>query len=246
MIQVLLVEDEEMTMNLLKIIVNWEEFHMKLIGCASNGRDALFFIREKKPDLIVTDIKMPIMDGLKLAEEVHLNYPDIKVMLVTAYDDIRLAQQALRNGVVDFILKPLKRQEMKEALERICVKIKQEQPDNEAPALIEQIKAYLEEHYAEETLSLSDTAEKFYLNPSYLSRTFRKKTGVNFIDYLNEIRIRHACDYLAEDEWKIYEIASMVGIPNPDYFSRCFRKKMGISVKDYRTGKKSTENSKNS
>lgn len=246
MIQVLLVEDEEMTMNLLKIIVNWEEFHMKLIGCASNGQDALFFIREKKPDLIVTDIKMPIMDGLKLAEEVHLNYPDIKVMLVTAYDDIRLAQQALRNGVVDFILKPLKRQEMKEALERICVKIKQEQPDNEAPALIEQIKAYLEEHYAEETLSLSDTAEKFYLNPSYLSRTFRKKTGVNFIDYLNEIRIRHACDYLAEDEWKIYEIASMVGIPNPDYFSRCFRKKMGISVKDYRTGKKSTENSKNS
>ena len=107
MIRVLLVEDEEMTMNLLKIIVNWEEFQMKIVGCASNGQAALFMIPEAKPDIVITDIKMPIMDGLKLSEEIRNQYPNIKVMLVTAYDDIRFAQEAMRAGAVDFILKPL-------------------------------------------------------------------------------------------------------------------------------------------
>lgn len=77
MIRVLLVEDEEMTMNLLKIIVNWEEFQMKIVGCASNGQAALFMIPEAKPDIVITDIKMPIMDGLKLSEEIRNQYPNI-------------------------------------------------------------------------------------------------------------------------------------------------------------------------
>lgn len=242
MIKVLLVEDEEMTMNLLKIIVNWEEFHMKIVGCASNGRDAILMLSQVEPDLVVTDIKMPIMDGLTLAKEIQLRYPEMKVMILTAYDDIRLAQQALRTGVVDFILKPLKRQEMREALERVGEKI---YPQDQPLSLVERVANYMEEHYAEESLSLSGVAQEFHLNPSYLSRIFRKEKEVGFIDYLNEIRIRHACNYLNSGGRKIYEIAELVGIPNPDYFSRCFRKKMGVSIKEYKKSKNSTENGKN-
>ena len=223
MIRVLLVEDEEMTMNLLKIIVNWEEFQMKIVGCASNGQAALFMIPEAKPDIVITDIKMPIMDGLKLSEEIRNQYPNIKVMLVTAYDDIRFA-----------------RQEMREALVRIGNKVEK----NENSETIEQIKDYLEKHYTDSTVSLTSVAEVFFLNPSYLSRIFKQKTGITFIDYLNEVRIQHACDYLLRSDLKIFEIAEKVGIPNPDYFGKCFRKKMGVSIKEYRKGKKSAEKSK--
>ena len=240
MIRVLLVEDEEMTMNLLKIIVNWEEFQMKIVGCTSNGQAALFMIPEAKPDIVITDIKMPIMDGLKLSEEIRNQYPNIKVMLVTAYDDIRFAQEAMRAGAVDFILKPLKRQEMREALVRIGNKVEK----NENSETIEQIKDYLEKHYTDSTVSLTSVAEVFFLNPSYLSRIFKQKTGITFIDYLNEVRIQHACDYLLRSDLKIFEIAEKVGIPNPDYFGKCFRKKMGVSIKEYRKGKKSAEKSK--
>ena len=240
MIRVLLVEDEEMTMNLLKIIVNWEEFQMKIVWCASNGQAALFMIPEAKPDIVITDIKMPIMDGLKLSEEIRNQYPNIKVMLVTAYDDIRFAQEAMRAGAVDFILKPLKRQEMREALVRIGNKVEK----NENSETIEQIKDYLEKHYTDSTVSLTSVAEVFFLNPSYLSRIFKQKTGITFIDYLNEVRIQHACDYLLRSDLKIFEIAEKVGIPNPDYFGKCFRKKMGVSIKEYRKGKKSAEKSK--
>ena len=92
---------------------------------------------------------MPIMDGLKLSEEIRNQYPNIKVMLVTAYDDIRFAQEAMRAGAVDFILKPLKRQEMREALVRIGNKVEK----IENSETIEQIKDYLEKHYTDSTVS---------------------------------------------------------------------------------------------
>ena len=177
---------------------------------------------------------------LKLSEEIRNQYPNIKVMLVTAYDDIRFAQEAMRAGAVDFILKPLKRQEMREALVRIGNKVEK----NENSETIEQIKDYLEKHYTDSTVSLTSVAEVFFLNPSYLSRIFKQKTGITFIDYLNEVRIQHACDYLLRSDLKIFEIAEKVGIPNPDYFGKCFRKKMGVSIKEYRKGKKSAEKSK--
>ena len=192
-------------------------------------------MQEEMPDLVVTDIKMPIMDGIALAEEIMEKYPAVKVIIVTAYDDFKYAQKALRAGAVDFILKPLKRQEVKDALLRVGRQI--ETVEEGAKDVIDQIRDYMEENYAQSSLSLSKVAEKYYLNSSYLSRTFRKKTGVPFVEYLNKIRIKHACDYLKSGNWKVYEIAEKVGIPNPDYFGRCFRKYMGISVNDYKKSK---------
>lgn len=246
MIRVLIVEDEISTLNLLKIIVDWEEFHMKIVGTASNGREALFLIPEIQPDLIVTDIKMPIMDGIELAEEVHKQNPDIKVMVVTAYEDIRLAQRALRSGVIDFILKPLKRQEIKDALVRAenLFTGSESQEEEEQQDLMEQVKVFLDENYFRKELSLPVIAEKYYINPSYLSRAFSKRYGITLIEYLNRIRIEHACHYLEDGSWKIYQVAERVGIPNPDYFTKCFKKVMGISVKDYKK-EKNDENLRN-
>lgn len=237
LIKVLLVEDEISTRKLLNIIVNWEEFHMYICGEASNGREALFKIEKDHPDLVVTDIRMPILDGIALAKEIQKRYPDIKVMIITAYDDFSYAQDALRIGVVDFILKPLKRQEVKEALIRVGMQFHTDPEGKED--VIKCVQEYLHEHFAESTLSLAAVAEKFYLNSSYLSRIFKERTGTTLVEYLNKIRIHHACRYLDAGGWKIYEIAEKVGIPNADYFGRCFRKIMGISAKEYCNGKKS-------
>lgn len=232
MIKVLIVEDEAGARNLLKIIVNWEEFHMKIIGEASNGREALFHMEKELPDLVVTDIKMPIMNGIELAEEIMKRYPSVKVIIITAYDEFRYAQQAIRAGAADFILKPMKRQEVKEALIKISGQI--EKAEESVPDVMEQVRNYLEEHYAESDLSLSSVAEIFYLNPSYLSRAFRKKHEMTLVECLNKIRLEKACDYLKSGDFKVYEVAEKVGIPNPDYFGRCFRKYTGMSVNDYR------------
>lgn len=243
MIKVLIVEDEIGTRNLLKIIVDWEEYHMKIIGEASNGREALFSIEKEIPDLVVTDIKMPVMDGITLAEQIMMRFPLIKVIIITAYDDFQYAQRALRAGAVDFICKPLKRQEVKAALLRVGKQV--EKADESVADVMEQIRNYLEEHYMESDLSLSEVAEIFYLNPSYLSRAFRKKNGVTLVEYLNNIRLEHACNYLQTDGLKVYQIAERVGIPNPDYFGRCFRKYTGMTANEYRKSKNSEDFSQN-
>ena len=235
MIKVLIVEDEESTRNLLKIIVNWEEFHMKITGEASNGVEALFRIKEEMPDIVITDIKMPIMDGITLAEEIMKMHKRIKVIIVTAYDDFQYAQKALRAGAIDFILKPLKRQEIKEALVRVACQFGKSEDDRD---VVDQITDYLEENYADSSLSLAAVSEKFFMNPSYLSRIFRKKKGVTLVEYLNSIRLRHACDQLKTGDWKVYQIAEKVGIPNADYFGRYFKKFTGMSVNEYKRSKK--------
>ncbi len=232
MIKVLIVEDEIGTRNLLKIIVKWEELHMKIIGEASNGREALFHMEKELPDLVVTDIKMPVMSGIELAEEIMKKYPSIKVIIITAYDEFKYAQQAIRAGAADFILKPMKRQEVREALLKVSGQIEKE--EESSPDVMEQVRNYLEEHFAESELSLSAVAEIFFLNPSYLSRAFRKRHGMTLVECLNKIRLEKACDYLRSGDFKAYEVAEKVGIPNPDYFGRCFRKYTGMSVNDYK------------
>ena len=129
---------------------------------------------------------------------------------------------------MDFILKPLKRQEVKEALARVGRQI--ETVEEGAKEVMEQIRDYLEENYAQSSLSLSTTAERFYLNPSYLSRTFRKKTGIPFVEYLNKVRIEHACDYLKSGNWKVYEIAEKSVFRILTYFGRCFRNIWGCRL----------------
>ncbi|NBJ95952.1 response regulator [bacterium 1xD8-48] len=232
MIKVLIVEDEIGTRNLLKIIVKWEELHMKIIGEASNGREALFHMEKELPDLVVTDIKMPVMSGIELAEEIMKKYPSVKVIIITAYDEFKYAQQAIRAGAADFILKPMKRQEVKEALLKVSGQIEKE--EESSTDVMEQVRNYLEEHFAESELSLSAVAEIFFLNPSYLSRAFRKRHGMTLVECLNKIRLEKACDYLRSGDFKAYEVAEKVGIPNPDYFGRCFRKYTGMSVNDYK------------
>ena len=232
MIKVLIVEDEIGTRNLLKIIVKWEELHMKIIGEASNGREALFHMEKELPDLVVTDIKMPVMNGIELAEEIMKKYPSVKVIIITAYDEFKFAQQAIRAGAADFILKPMKRQEVKEGLLKVSGQI--EKAEESSTDVMEQVRNYLEEHFAESELSLSAVAEIFFLNPSYLSRAFRKRHGMTLVECLNKIRLERACDYLKSGDFKAYEVAEKVGIPNPDYFGRCFRKYTGMSVNDYK------------
>ena len=180
MIKVLIVEDEIGTRNLLKIIVKWEELHMKIIGEASNGREALFHMEKELPDLVVTDIKMPVMSGIELAEEIMKKYPSVKVIIITAYDEFKYAQQAIRAGAADFILKPMKRQEVREALLKVSGQIEKE--EESSPDVMEQVRNYLEEHFAESELSLSAVAEIFFLNPSYLSRAFRKRHGMTLVE----------------------------------------------------------------
>lgn len=92
---------------------------------------------------------------------------------------------------------------------------------------------YLNKHYCDQ-ITLQQMADEIFVSPSYISRMFKKELGVNFVDYLNEIRISRAKDLLGDINYKTYEIADSVGIPNPHYFSKLFRRYVGMTPSEYK------------
>lgn len=115
-----------------------------------------------------------------------------------------------------------------------CLDLLDQRHDSQISGLIEVVKNYLRENYMNSDFSLPDLAAKLYFNPSYLSRTFKKKAGVSFTEYLMEVRMTKAAELLRNGELKAFEIAVAVGIPDPNYFSTCFKKYTGVSVSQYR------------
>jgi len=143
MIKVFLVEDEVIVRNGIKKQINWEREGMEFSGEASDGELALPMIREIKPDIIITDIRMPFMDGLQLSKLVREEMPDVKIIILSGYDEFGYAKQAINIGVTDYLLKPITSEDLLNAVLRVKNMIYEEQLMKEN---YEQVKNELKEN----------------------------------------------------------------------------------------------------
>lgn len=116
--KILIVDDEPMVREGLKIGIDWSEMGFEEVECASDGKSALQVFGEFKPDILLTDIRMPFMNGLELTQEVKKLDPIVVVILLSAYDDFKYAQEAIRLGAFDYILKPVDVDTLKEIVMR--------------------------------------------------------------------------------------------------------------------------------
>ncbi len=123
MFKVLIVEDETIIRDGLRSNIPWQEMGFEVVGSAENGRRAVEFIRENSVDVVMTDVRMPVMDGIELAEYINTKNPDIKVIILSGYADFHYAQAAMKNNVSEYLLKPLKIDEIKNALKRVAEKL---------------------------------------------------------------------------------------------------------------------------
>ena len=211
----------------------------------ANGRLALEQINRDMPDLLITDIKMPVMDGLELIEELYFSYPELPVVILSGYDDFDYAKTAIHFGVKDYLLKPASRQELSELLQRLELvlsrnrgRLEDETADYDSSAaaveLCGKITEYIKENYRKE-ISITAMADDFHLNPTYMSRVFKARTGRTPTRYLTELRINRARKLLIEKpELEIKSIAIQLGFQDQNYFSRLFKKETGRSPVDFR------------
>ncbi|WP_336788406.1 response regulator [Paenibacillus sp. MMO-177] len=403
MYKVLLVDDEVWIKRSLRKEIDWPSFEIGDVAEASDGEEAYRLATEYKPDVIITDVKMPRMDGIELARIVSRSMPEVKVIILSGYAEFGLVRQALNERVIDYILKPINRQDLVTAIRRSVDEIGKErkrreqdfrlktlldrslplwtekciydllhkeldedkgaelarmtelplteephavllikgsgtlsaeaisaaytrardgsrtphlilphfqtereylliapfqggsaaayaelscriaairqflsdtgeqvhigagsiragwhelgasyreavyacrqaalEPDGgvvlyavrfgrkETSEVIEQIKTYLESAYRE-PLTLEGVAQRFYLNPSYLSRLFKQVTGENFIGYITRIRIEEAYRLLMHTEMPVHQVGEHVGYENTNYFSKSFKKVKGFA-----------------
>ncbi len=126
MLKVFIVEDETVIREGFRDKIPWEQYGFQLVGDAGDGEVALPLIRKIRPDVLITDIKMPFMDGLSLSEIVKEEFPKTKIIIISGYDDFEYARQAIRAGVDQYLLKPITRQTLRGVLVELREKIEQE------------------------------------------------------------------------------------------------------------------------
>ena len=116
MIKILIVDDMPIFLEYLRGFINWEEYGFEICGEAHDGRQALEMLDTCYPDIVLTDITMPYLNGLELAEEITKNYPEMSVILITGNNEFEYARKAVKIGVCDYIIKPFEKEELLLAL----------------------------------------------------------------------------------------------------------------------------------
>ena len=256
----LLIADDERTIRMGLLSLPWETIGITKVYQVENGLEAMEVLKEKKIDILVSDIRMPGISGLELAEYIQKYAMDTAVVLLTGFSDFEYARTALRNGVEDYLLKPIRPKNILETISRVKDNlekrryqknlVKQYETAVSSPDYQEQITWHFKglqnqameilkdmaQNYSE-GISLNSLAEKYHFSVGYLSRMIKKETGYSFSEIVNSIRLTAAVELLADETIKISHIGDCVGFSDQKYFSQVFKKTFGISPGEYRKQK---------
>lgn len=261
MYKLILVEDNLELIEGIKTSIDWDKNEIEICGVAKNGILGLQLVQDMLPDIIITDIKMPLMDGLDLLKNLKENGIITKNIVLSGYDDFSYAQKALRYDAVDYLLKPCKPEEILKAVLKAVTIIKKERfsesiinsyksslssvdfspaknelevnDNKKAGALIAAAKNYIKSNYNKE-LNLQNVSEHIYISSAYLSKLFKDEIDINFVDYVNKFRIQKSMEFLKNVKYKNYEVAALVGYNDEKYFYQMFKKYTGITPNEYR------------
>lgn len=256
MLNLLVVDDEPLILAGLQSIIKKADTGFQHIQTAHDGIEALEILQTFKAHLILTDINMPAMTGLELIQEVKARNICNRFIILTGYDDFNYARQAIRYSVLDYLLKPIDKEELVSSLQNAAQSINQELQstsgsagDNpqstpaEFSSMLEskvsseamlKILRFIHHNYMHD-ISLEQVAEFINLNSSYVSAMFKKEAGINFVPYLHTCRVAKAQQLMNENpKLAIDKIAIQVGYENPRQFFKVFKKYSGLTPGQFR------------
>ncbi len=256
LLKVVIVEDEEIIRKGLTYALNWLDMGCIITGTAKDGAEGLETIRREQPDIVLTDIRMPKMNGLKMVEKA-LKERHFYSLVLTSYSEFELARQAIHMGVMDYLLKPVDEDELREALDKIKQKIayasKYEKIEkisqdriltvyhewkifdsarNSIDPYVKKTYELIKQHYNEK-LSINHVAESLGVSSSYLSRKLKAELNTTFVDLLNQYRIKKAMNMLNEGTMRIYEISDELGFGEYKHFCSVFKKYTNVTPSEF-------------
>jgi len=246
MYSLLIADDEPNVLNSLKNTIDWSKLQFKVIGTASDGIKAKELFMEKKPDVVMTDVVMPGMDGLDLVSNIQKSGIPVKFVILSAYDEFKYAQKAMSYGVREYLLKPFDDDEIFQVFRKIKNELdnginsdifvhENEQNSSTNDSLVSKAKKLIKQNISYD-FSLVEIANELYVNHSYLSSIFKKETGMNFSEYVNFVKLERAKELLRASKYRVKDIALKVGFDNYAYFCRVFKKSEGITPLEFRAG----------
>ena len=248
MYRVVLVDDERIILDGLSRAVPWADMGCAVADTAGNGEEGLRLIRELKPDMLMTDIRMPNMDGLSMIAALRSEFPRLQITVLTAFRDFEYAQTALNLGVCRYLLKPSKLDEVYEAIRTMAQRLdalppapvgEADEADEDAADagagnfVVRRALDYMEAHCAEH-LSLADVAAQVYVSQWHLSKLINRHANQSFFDLLGRMRTERAKALLADSRLRIHAVAEQVGYVDVGHFTKSFKRFAGMTPGEYR------------
>lgn len=241
----MIVEDEHWELKGLEARVRRLLPEFELLGTATNGFDGLLKARELKPDVVLTDIRMPQMDGLTFAQKLLSLTPNCAVVILSGFSEFEYAKRAIAMGVTGYLLKPVDDEELKTELLRAAsdgrLMRTARPPVEEAPAqsdrLLFEIREYVLRHYAEE-ITVKSIAERFSMDISNLSRQYKRLFDINLSEHIAATRLDAARRLLIGSELNSAQIGAQTGFSDSSYFYRAFKRAYGLPPGEYRDAHK--------
>ena len=251
MFKILIVEDEELIRKGLIYLPPWELLGCCIAGEASDGAEGLERIGQLQPDIVICDIRMPVMDGLEMLERSVEGY-DFDAVLLSGYSDFEYAKKGICLGVKNYLQKPVDFDELSECIKKITSSRAEKQKKSiqllQAQALLEkesifpaserenrssdcyteQLMTLIAEKF-DQKITLSDISHELGMSPSYLNGKLKDATGCTFNKYLNRYRIAKAIELLSGKQMMVYEVAEKVGFYDYKYFIKVFKKYVGCT-----------------
>lgn len=241
MVMVLIVEDEALVRRGIATLVDYPALQVERVEEAANGMEAWEKMQETPFDIVLTDINMPVMDGLTLAKKIKLQFPQTHVLFLTGYDYVDYLLTALRIGVDDYLLKPVTKKDIETLFTKVVAKIKEEKRqrfllEGAVRPQEESLEEAIYSRLHDPKLSLTSLASELGFSPNYLSTLIKKELGESFQEYVVETRIQQAKIMLLSTSKKIYEVAQAVGFEDVNYFSVRFKQLVGVTPKQFQKG----------
>lgn len=237
---ILIVEDEKFIRQGIRVMIERSERCRGRIVECKNGQEALDILAKQSFDLILSDIKMPGMDGIELIKRLKEQNNHTPVVMITGYDDFSFAVEALRNNVRDYLLKPVDREQLYRLLHEIDAEQGRELEAfmaDESLSREERIgyaAQYMRQNYSS-NINMAMMSNLLSMNYTVFSELFKEIIGVNFVDYLRSIRLEAAKQLLSDTKLKISRVAERCGFGDEKHFLKCFRGDTGMTPSEYRS-----------
>lgn len=262
--RLVIAEDEELSRRELEATVPWDRWGYLLVGVAEDGAHAWDLIAERGAEVVVTDIRMPGMDGLSLMRKAEAELGEAATplfVIVSGHADFAYAREAVRLGAFDFLVKPVDDAELEATMRRAADSLERRShakslekaaAADRAVSLLRELRPektlgsgepYVEAAIAEiaerymTDLSPDAVAERLGISGDHLARLFKRATGHTFSEYLTMHRMRRAMELLKDPTVRIGEVADLSGYADARYFSTLFRRSVGMTPSEFRHGK---------
>lgn len=240
-----LVDDEESILRGLAELFPWQEWGFSVAGTFQNGQKALEALHMgRAADIILSDIRMPVMDGLALAQHIHDEDLPVRVVFLSAYTDFDYARQGLQYGVCDYVVKPISYEKLEATFRAMYAALSEALPPQAPPPgefsedsaargdLASQVDAYIASHLRD--ANVSDAAQAVRMSSQVFSRSYKRLCGISFTEALYRARMKQAASLVCGLHMRLFHVAEALGYDNAKNFTRAFRRYYGVSPNDYR------------